>query len=165
MSKAEKTRKSHSPALRLVVGIFGVIVLVVAGFAIRYWSAFDNFLNKITGGEPESKQYSVVVLESSEVQSLDNLTNKNIGFLGIDEKVGNAEQHLKDNIQFESNFYNDLDTLATVLNNKIVDAITLETDNLEVLKDEASDLMKDVKVIYTFEIEVASENVAHSERK
>lgn len=164
-STKENVRKSHSPVVRLVMGIFGVILLVVAGFAIRYWSAFDNFLNKITGGEPESKQYSVVVLESSEVQSLDNLTNKNIGFLGIDEKVGNAEQHLKDNIQFESNFYNDLDTLATVLNNKIVDAITLETDNLEVLKYEASDLMKDVKVIYTFEIEVASENVAHSEKK
>ena len=170
MAKKENTRKdnrrrNYSPAARIVVGIVVVILLVVMGFAIRYWSSFNNFLNKITGGEPERKQYSVAVLESSGINDLNGIAGKNVGFLSIDEKAGNAEQHLKEKVQFETNLYGDLDTLATVLNNKIVDAITLETDNLEALKEDAAELVKDAKVIYTFEIETKAENMAASEKQ
>ena len=166
MSKQEKTeRKSHSTGARIVVGLIVVIILVAVGFAIRYWTSFDNFLNKITGGGVESKQYSVAVLESSGINDLTGLAGKSVGFLSIDEKVGNAEQHLKEKVQFETSLYDDLDTLATVFNNKIVDAIVLEADNLEVLKEEAADLVKDAKVIYTFEIEIKAENVTTSEKQ
>ncbi|MBR3252641.1 LCP family protein [Candidatus Saccharibacteria bacterium] len=165
MSQEKTERKAHSTGAKIIIGLVLVIVLVAAGFAIRYWTSFDNFLNKITGGEPEYKQYSVAVLESSGINDLDGIAGKNVGLLSIDEKVGNAEQYLKEKVQFETNLYDDLDTLATVLNNKIVDAITIETDNLEVLKEEAEDLVKDAKVIYTFEIEVKAENVAASEKQ
>ena len=158
-------RRSRSVGVKIVVGLVAVILLVVVGFVIRYWSSFDNFLNKITDGGSEYKQYSVVVLESSEIQNLEGLASKNVGFLGIDEKAGNAERYLSEKVKIEADFYNDLDTLASVLQNKIVDAITLETDNLEVMKEEAAESVKDTRVIYTFEIEIAAENVAHSEKQ
>lgn len=165
MSEERSGRKPRSTGAKFIIGLVVVIFLVALGFVIRYWSAFNNFLDKITSKEPEYKQYSVAVLESSEINDLNGLAGKNVGFLSIDEKAGNAEQYLLEKVKFEANLYDDLDTLATVLNNKIVDAITLASDNLEVLKEEAADSVKDVKVIYTFEIEIKAENVAASEKQ
>ena len=158
-------KKPRSTGAKILGGVVAVIVAAALVVVFRYVFSFNNFLNKITDGEPEVKHYSVAVLESSGINDLDGLNGKNIGFLKLDEKAGNAEQYLRDKIKFESSFVDNLDALATVLNDKIVEGITLESDRLEILKEEAAELVKDVKVIYTFEIELESENVVVSEKQ
>lgn len=157
--------KHHSIGARIIAAIITIILIVILAVVIRYSTAFNNFLNKITNREPEVKEYSVVVLDKSEIQNLDGLTDKNIGFLKIDEKVGNAEQYLQEKIKFEANFYDDLDTLMTSFNNEIVDGIVIETDRMEILQDEAADSVKNTRVIYTFEIELKTENVEVVEKQ
>ena len=161
--KAKK--KHHSIGARIIAAIITIILIVILAVVIRYSTAFNNFLNKITNREPEVKEYSVVVLDKSEIQNLDGLTDKNIGFLKIDEKVGNAEQYLQEKIKFEANFYDDLDTLMTSFNNEIVDGIVIETDRMDILQDEAADSVKNTRVIYTFEIELKTENVEVVEKQ
>lgn len=158
-------KKRHSAGARILLGVVAVIVAVIVAVVIRYSTAFNNFLDKITKHEPETKQYALMVLESSGISDLNGLANKNIGFLKIDEKAGNAEQYLQEKVKFESDYLESVDDLTRVLNNKIVDAITLETDRIEMLKEDAEDSIKDTKVIYTFEIQLAAENVAVSEKK
>lgn len=157
--------KHHSIGARIIAAIITIILIVILAVVIRYSTAFNNFLNKITNREPEVKEYSVVVLDKSEIQNLDGLTDKNIGFLKIDEKVGNAEQYLQEKIKFEANFYDDLDTLMTSFNNEIVDGIVIETDRMGILQDEAADSVKNTRVIYTFEIELKTENVEVVEKQ
>ena len=157
--------KHHSIGARIIAAIITIILIVILAVVIRYSTAFNNFLNKITNREPEVKEYSVVVLDKSEIQNLDGLTDKNIGFLKIDEKVGNAEQYLQEKIKFEANFYDDLDTLMTSFNNEIVDGIVIETDRMDILQDEAADSVKNTRVIYTFEIELKTENVEVVEKQ
>lgn len=154
-----------STPTKVACGAVSVIAIVLSIFALRYTDAFNAFLNKITERRPETKQYSVVVTEKSTVKELSGLNTKNIGFLKTDEKAGNAEQYLKSKINFEANFYDDLDTLTGVLNGDIVDAITIETDRMEMLKEEAADTIKNTRVIYTFEIEIASENAEIIEKQ
>lgn len=156
--------KASTPT-KVACGAVSVIAIVLSIFALRYTDAFNGFLNKITERRPETKQYSVVVTEKSAVKELSGLNTKSIGFLKTDEKAGNAERYLKSKINFEANFYDDLDTLAGVLNNNIVDAITIETDRMEMLKEEAADTIKNTRVIYTFEIEIASENAEIIEKQ
>lgn len=171
MAKKDKSedkavrRKNHSVAARVVVGIVIVLVCIVLAVVIRYATSINNFLDKITHKEPEVKEYSVVVLDSSEIKELAGLSGKSVGFLKIDEKAGNAEQHLEEKVKIEANFYDDLDTLASVLNNKIVDAITIETGQMEVLEDEVSDAVKNIRVIYKFEIQLDAENVEVSDKQ
>ena len=162
----KKRRRGWSLGAKIAAGVVAVLLIVVAGVAIRYLSSFNNFLDKITNKAPEVKGYSVVVLNDSEISDVNNLANKSVGFLKIDEKAGNAEQYLLNLVKINPEFYDDADTLTGVLTGKIVDAITIETDRLEMLKDDAADdAIKDTKVIYTFEIEIESENVEVVEKE
>lgn len=150
---------------KVIGGILVVALVVIVAVVIRYWSSINNFLNKVTENKPEVKQYSVLVLNDSDVSEVKGLDGKSVGFLKIDEKAGNAEQHLKNLAKIESFFYDDIDTLMGVLNNKISTSVVLETDRLNMLNEEAKDLVKDTKVIYTFNIELAAENAEISDKK
>ncbi|MBQ3280109.1 LCP family protein [Candidatus Saccharibacteria bacterium] len=157
--------KNASNASKIACGTVSVIAIVLSIFALRYTDAFNGFLNKVTERKPETKQYSVVVMEQSEIKELPELSKKNVGFLKNDEKAGNAENYLLEKVQFTANFYDDADTLAKVLNTNIVDAIVLETDRMEILKEEAEDSVKNTRVIYTFEIEIEAKNAEISEKQ
>lgn len=157
-------RKKVSVFTEAICGLLSVAAIVLSVVAFRYTDAFNGFLNKVTQTQPETKEYSVVVLDSSEARDIKDLKEKNIGFLKTDEKAGNAEQYLQKKIKFEANFYDDMDTLTKVLDSKIVDAIALETSRINALKDEASDALKNTKIIYTFGIELASENAKIAEK-
>lgn len=158
-------QKRASTAGKVFSGVVSVVAIALSIFALRYTDAFNGFLNKITNRAPENKEYSVVVMETSEIRELDGLNNKNVGFLKTDEKVGNAEQYLLEKVKFEANFYDDLDTLMTVLRNEIVNAVVIETDRMEMLKEDASDMIKNTRVICTFEIQLDSENAEISEKQ
>ncbi|MDO4526641.1 MAG: LCP family protein, partial [Candidatus Saccharibacteria bacterium] len=143
---------------RVIGGILMVVAVVVVVMVIRYFASINNFLSKVTDGSKEVKGYSVMVLDDSGINDVKGLESKSAGLLKTDEKAGNAEQHLQNIVKIEPFFYDDLDTLMGVLNNKIVSAVVLETDRLNVLDEEAKDLTKDTKVIYTFDIELEAEN-------
>lgn len=158
-------QKRASNGVKIACGAISVFAIVLSVFALRYTDAFNGFLNKVTQRKPETKQYSVIVKEGSGIEKLEGLKNKNVGFLKTDEKAGNAENYLLEKVKFDANFYDDVDTLAKVLAGNIVDAIVLETDRMEILKEEAEDAMKNTLVIYNFEIEIATENAEISEKQ
>jgi len=93
------------------------------------------------------------------------LKNKSVGFLKTDPKAVNAEQYLQNVVKVEADFYDDIDMMLDVLKNRITDAITLETDRLEMLKEESEEMIKNTKVIYTFEIELEGEDVEVSTKE
>lgn len=160
-----KRKRTWSLGARITTGIITVIAIAIVAVVLRYALSFDNFLNKITDKTPEKKGYSVAVLDESEISKVEELDSKSVGFLKIDEKAGNAEQHLLTLAKIDAEFYDDLETLTGVLMGKIADAIVLETDRLEMLKDDAEDLVKNMRVIYTFEIELESENAEVVEKE
>jgi len=156
--------KNASEGSKIACVAISIVCIIGTVLAFRYSNAFNGFLDKVTSNK-ETKEYGVVVLNESQMKDVFDIKGKNIGFFKNDEKAGNAEQYLQSISKFSSDFYEDLDTLTGVLNNKIVDAIVLETDRIEMLKEEALDSIKDTRIIYTFNIELDSENVAISERQ
>lgn len=158
-------QKHASVAAKVACGAISVIAIVLSVFALRYTDAFNGFLNKVTQKKPETKQYSVIVMEKSGIEKLDQLAGKHVGFLKTDEKAGNAQNYLLEKVKFESDFYDDADTLVGTLGGNIVDSIVLETDRMEILKEEAADTMKNTLVIYNFEIEIAAENEEISQKQ
>lgn len=156
--------KNASEGSKTACVAISIVCIIGTVLAFRYSNAFNGFLDKVTTNK-EVKEYGVVVLNDSPMKDVFDIKDKNIGFFKNDEKAGNAEQYLQSISKFSSDFYEDLDTLTGVLNNKIVDAIVLETDRIEMLKEEALDSIKDTRIIYTFNIELDSENVAITERE
>ncbi|MBQ8985583.1 LCP family protein [Candidatus Saccharibacteria bacterium] len=157
--------KKSPLAVKIISGILSVAIIIGSIFALRYTDAFNGFLNKVTQKNPETKQYSVLVKNSSEIQEINGLAGKSAGFLKTDEKAGNAEQYLQNVVKFEATFYDDIDTLCSVLSGDIVNAIVLESDRIDMLKEEAIDAIKDTRVIYTFEIELKTENAEISDKE
>ena len=158
-------RGASSIAAKIICSILSLVCIIGGIFALRYIDAFNDFLSKITSQKPEMKQYSVVVENDSGLNEIANLSGKSVGFLKTDPKATNAEQYLQTVVKVNSDFYDDLDTMMSALSNDITDSVVLETDRLEMLKEEKEDLVNETKVIYTFEIELESEAVEVSDKE
>jgi len=155
--------KNASQGSKIACAAISIVCIIGTIFVFRYSNAFNGFLDKVTSNK-ETKQYGVMVTKDSPLKDVFDIKGKTLGFLKIDEKAGNAEQYLQQISKFTSDFYEDLDTLTGVMNGNIVDAIVLETDRIEMLKEEAADSVKDTRIIYTFEIELDAKNVEISEK-
>lgn len=159
-AKSTKANKSHSKTILIAIGIIlGIVLLAVIIYGIRLWLSYNGFLDKITANHTETKAYSVAVLSDSEYNDIKDLTSHNIGLSQTDPYAANAEQQLQTVITYEATFYDDVSVLAEVLNGKISDAIIIESDWLETLKDESDSTLKDARIIYTFTIPLDNEAV------
>ena len=158
-------RKKTSVTLQVICSVIAVVVVGVCIFGMRYTDSFNGFLNKITEHKPETKEYSVSVMNDSQFTRLTDLKQKSIGFLRTDTKSGNAEQYLQNQVEFEASFYDDLDILAGVLTGDVVSAIVLETSRIAALQEEDNNPLKNTRVIYTFEIEIEGDDAEVSEKK
>lgn len=152
--------KRASTVAQIVCAVISVACIAISCFAMSFTGAFNGFIAKITERRPEMKAYSVLVEEASEYNELKDLTQKNIGFLKLDKKAGNTEQYLKQQISFEADSYDGMDTLLDVLNNQLSDAIVLESDRIEALKETTQNPLRHTRAIYSFGIELDSEDVA-----
>lgn len=152
-------RKRTTVAAQVLCAICAVLSIVASSFALTYTGAFNGFVGKVTERKPEMKEYSVIVANKSNYQGVNDLNQKNIGFLETDPKAGNAEQKLKEIVAFEASSYADMDTLLGALSSTLSDAVVLESSRTDVLKESEKNPLADTRVIYTFEIELESADV------
>ena len=124
---------------RIILAVIGVILLVVIAMVGRYIMAYNGFLDKITARKPEMKQYNVIVLDKSEARELNDLVGKNVSFLKSDPEAASAGDKLARTVNVDVNYYDDIDVLAEALENNITSAIVLESERLEMLKEESKD--------------------------
>ncbi len=158
-----KSRIKRVGSVIICLVVFALLALVA--FGVRYLLSYNGFLNKITARRPELKQYNVVVTNDSEFENIEALTDKSVGFLKTDPKAVDAEQKLEEVVAVDADFYDDINVLTETLTNKITNAIVLETDRLEMLKEEISDFGDNNKIIYTFEIEIKEEESEIPDKK
>ena len=155
--KEEKNKKKLPLWAKIVIGVVATILVVGIAVFLRYSTALNGFLDKITTWGKETKEYSILVMDKSEFHELADLKNNGIGFLKTDPNSGTAEQYLQKQVEFETSFYDDIDTLMDVERNNVVSAITMESSRLEAMRDEVEDSVNDLRVIYTFEIVIENE--------
>ena len=159
LSAIKLLKENPSKAAKITCTTISILCIIGSVVAFRFTDAFNSFVNKITQRDPETKQYSVLVLPESNITHLETLKDKNISYLKTDPKATNAENYLQQKVKHGSSFYDDIDTITGVLNGKISDAIVLETDRINAMKEEAENAIKNATIIYTFEIELESENI------
>lgn len=161
---ATKRNSTGKMILKVLGIILGIGILAILIYGIRLWLSYNGFLDKITGNDPETKEYSVIVLNSSNTNDVRELERKSLGFLKTDPKAGNAEQHLQSVVKFEASYYDDLATMSDVLNNRISDGIVLDSEWISALDETSEGAMKNARVIYTFTITLDSEDVPIEEK-
>lgn len=154
---------------KIVLAIVGIVLLAAVVIGARYLLAYNGFLDKITSREPEMKKYDVIVLEDSEAKDVFDLADKNVGFLKTDTKAANAGQKLSEVVKIDIDYYDGIDILTEALTNRITDAMVLEDDRLEILKEESDATegadVNNTRVIYSFEVELEGEDMEISDKQ
>lgn len=141
---------------RLFGSILTVIKMVCLSLVLFYLVNTLDFLHKINGGNVNTENYSVIVLNSSGYEKLKDIQDKKIAIvkLGDDKGLLEAKLHLNKKTSLEYVEMEDLSTLASSLLNKSVDAILIEEAEKELLEEENAEIAKNEKIIYNFSIDV-----------
>ncbi len=115
-----------------------------------------DFLNKINGGNYNTENYSVIVLNNSGYSKLKDIKNKKIAIvkLGEDKGLLEAKQHLNKKTSLEYVEMDDVSELAQNLLNAKVDAILIEEAEKSILEEENKELLKKEKTIYNFSVDI-----------
>ena len=161
---ATKRNSTGKMILKVLGIILGIGILAIMIYGIRLWLSYNGFLDKITGNEPEMKEYSVIVLNSSNTNEIRELERKNLGFLKTDPKAGNAEQYLQTVVKFEPSYYDDPVTISEVLNGRISDGIVLDSEWISAMSEATESAMANARVIYTFSIPLEEEDTPIEEK-
>ncbi len=144
---------------RLFGTIFTGIKMVGMFFILFYSMSTMNFLHKMNGGNYNTENYSVVVLNQSDYEKVKDIQDKKVGIvkLGDDKGLLEAKLYLSKKVAVEYVEFEDLDSLASALLKQNVDAILLEETEKKLL-EESNELLDKGRVIYEFSIDIEIED-------
>lgn len=145
---------------RRLLGTILTFVKMIGMACILFYSIHTmDFLKKISGGNYNTENYSVIVLNDSGYEKLKDMQDKKIGIvkLGEDKGLLEAKMYLNKKVSLEYVEMDDLTNLATSLLKKNVDAILIEGAEKSLLEENGEILDKE-KVIYEFSIDIEIED-------
>ena len=141
-----------------------VFYMLLAGFltgAAIYASSSLNqtiaFIQNLTKIRTKTVSYSVLVRADSEYKAIDDLKGKTIGFIGTDKYAEQSKLKLKDAINFASKDAPELGSLVANFEAHDTAAMALAQTYIDLFKENNEEYFKELKVIYTYEIQVKDE--------
>lgn len=142
--------------------IFSIIACTLSCgyiFSSSYINNTVKFINNITKKNSyQTQSYSVLVSNTSNYNSIEDLIDKNIGFISTNNNLEKVTYKLKDKINYNEVDYEDVTTAILNINSNI-DAIVLEDSFIETLEDNNVEFINNSRKIYTFSIKVKKGNV------
>lgn len=146
-------RKKTHKIPRILFGLLTVILSTVYIIGSIYLSDTISFLRNITNrSKTETQTYSVLVLKSENLESINNLENKKIGFQTTNPNLALATEKLKETINYQETLYTDLGSMMLDLTNQKIPAITVSNTYLDILKEDHSDFYETTTELFTYEI-------------
>lgn len=129
-----------------VLSILGCLGLFYGIYSISNTNDILNSMNI----NYKTSNYVVLVNVNSKYNKIEDLTNKNIGYLSDDESILN-----KIKISYQKTEYNDVNLMSNNLLSNKLDGIILEQSYVDMLSEEDSpikDFKNKVRVIYDFKV-------------
>lgn len=145
--------KNKNYIIKVIVMIFMVLFSIGFSYGTKYIKNTYNFFDNSINSKDGVLSYSVLVLNESNYQEMEDLNNKTIMYVDNIYKE-DIKKELEKKIQYIESLHFVFGTMADMLLNKEVDAIVLENSEINVLEDEIETFEEMVHVIYTFEIPV-----------
>ena len=139
--------------LLIITGLLiSIAIVAVSIIGVFHSDKITNILDKAFDNiEYETSTYSVVVLNNSKYKSIEDIQNKKVGYLTIDDKVDHTNI-LLEKVEVNLVEFNDTNSMYEKLTKKKIDSMLINNVFLEFLEDQDESIETKVKVIYTFEI-------------
>lgn len=149
----------HTKKKKIIGNILSIILTIILSIVSFYILRTNNVLSGFNKNY-KTYNYSVVVLENSQYQELNDIKNKTLGYYKTDEEeCKKSLEELKNKVDTSNKKYSDIYTLASSLLDKEIEVMLIEDSYLSILKEEAEthniDNFEDrTKVIYTYSIKI-----------
>ncbi len=139
-----------------------VILFSICIVGIRYSNVTLRFLNKAFKTKKEIIVYDIIVPVNSTYSEIKDLDNKTMGILSMDSN--DYMKKVTDKISIKTKSY-DLYTFYNNFKNSNIESAVINHSYLELLEQEYSDFKDTYKSIYTFDIELKSEQIEEKVKK
>lgn len=152
-------RKKTKKISKILVSILCIILsftYIVIDYSLIHTT---NVIDKVTTNKEEYKTYNILVLKTSKYKKINNIKNKKIGFIETDVLLENNTQKLKKEIKYQALKYKDINEMITALNQKEIDAISIEESIIDLLEEADINIKKETKVIYTYQVKAKNNKV------
>ena len=151
-----------SGKIRNVIGvILSIILIIIMVFGITYELNTLDFLKQFGFNTYKEELYNVLVLESSDYETIRDLNGEAIGHLdnNVHKGLNNAIEKIDNNIDLESVILDDINSLVDNLIDEEVAAIILEDAQITMLKETNNELMDNLRIIENYSIETEIKNI------
>jgi len=139
--------------IKIITIIIYIILLAITIVGIRYSTYTINYLKKGFNNNIEKKAYNVVVLKTSNYNTIDDLNNKELGYIKNELDKNNYLEEITNKIKINDKEYKSIYELYEDLLNKKTESILLDEAYLDLLEDDYKDIFEKIKIIYSFDIE------------
>lgn len=148
---------NRKPILKILGGLTTTAYMFIMIIAIVYELNTIDFLKKIGESEYSTLNYSVLVLEKSNVNKLSDLKNEKMGLVEDNFDAVSSMLNKKVNVKYEKyDFYTEL---TDKLQKEQIKAIVIEDSLLDILRDENLDVVNKSKVIDKFSVDVKQKDI------
>ena len=130
-----------------------LIIFVISSVGIIYGRHTINFLKKgFNNNNVEINAYNVVVLKTSDYETIDDLNNKELGYLKNELDKNNYLEEITNKIKINDKEYKSIYELYEDLLNKKIESILLDEAYIDLLEDDYKDINEKIKIIYSYDI-------------
>lgn len=143
--------------VKKILALFMFLAISIMSIASFYTGkTLGIFINN---GDSKYKleYYSVVVLKSSNYNSLSDIKNKDIGYFENSKGSDQANDRLLKEVKVNFSSYKSSDDLINDLFNSKLDAVIIENSIKSIVEEEIENFSDKAEVIYTFKVKIESE--------
>lgn len=151
----------HGPKKRAIGTFLSLIYLVFLILVIVYELNTIGFLKKLGFKNYKTENYSILVLNDSKYEKIEDLEKKNIGSLEFNtDGLKESKEKVEKKISVNFKIYNDISELKKDFEKNKVEAILIENSILAILTEDDGEFASSYKVIYDFSVDVETKDIA-----
>ena len=144
--------------VKKVISIFMIIAIFIMTIANFYIGKTLGVLLNNGDSKYKLEHYSVIVLEESNYEDLDDIEGETLGYYENSTGALDANDKLVEKVDVDFKAYNTSDTLLNDLLNSEINVLVVEDSVKTIMEEEIENLDSLTKVIYTFTIKVKVES-------
>lgn len=151
----------RGPKKRAIGTFLSLIYLVFLILVIVYELNTIGFLKKLGFKNYKTENYSILVLNDSKYEKIEDLEKKNIGSLEFNtDGLKESKEKVEKKISVNFKTYNDISELKKDFEKKKVEAMLIENSILAILTEDDGKFASSYKVIYDFSVDVETKDIA-----
>lgn len=155
-----KTKKGKNKPRKITGYIVSLLLLVIMVLVFYYLNNTLDFFKRFGSSKFKEENYIVMVLKNSEYAKIDDINNKNIGYVPNElSKINDALHKLDEIVTLEKKSYEGHDQLFTDLIDKQIAAVLIEESRYNIIEENGE--YKDMfKIIYSFVVKSEIDEVS-----